>query len=190
MIGYGHGVLRREERYTRTAIGLHWLVAAMVLAMLGIGWYMADLPEGALRSGLIQLHKTIGISIFLLMLFRLGWRFMFRPPPLVTPPPWQSKLARLNHGVLYFVLFVQPLSGYLSSSFSGYRTRYFGLGLPHWGWKDEGLNAIFNTIHQYSARVLALLILLHVFGALTHLLIYRDSVVRRMMPLGRQEGPA
>ena len=81
MSGYAHGVLRREERYTRTAIGLHWLVAAMVLAMLGIGWYMAELPEGALRSGLIQLHKTIGISVFLLMLFRLGWRFVYRPPP-------------------------------------------------------------------------------------------------------------
>lgn len=171
-----------EERYTRTAMALHWVVAVLVLALLVIGWYMADLPEGPERSSFIRLHKTLGISVFLLMLARVGWRLTHRPPPLAGVPDWQARMARINHRILYLALFVQPLSGYLSSSFSGYGTKYFGLELPNWGWKDEALNAIFNTVHRYSALVLASLVLLHFLGALTHLLVYRDTVMERILP--------
>lgn len=163
-------------------MALHWAIAVLVPVLLGIGWYMADLPTGAERSGLIRLHKTLGISVFLLMLARLGWRLAHRPPPLTGVPDWQVRMAWINHRVLYLLLFLQPLSGYLSSSFSGYSTSYFGIPLPEWGWKDEELNAIFNTVHRYTARVLAGLVLLHLLGALTHLLVYRDSVVQRILP--------
>lgn len=156
----------------------------MVLALIGMGWYMADLPTGRERSTLIRLHKTIGISVFLLMLARVWWRAKYPPPPLVSGPGWQIRIANLNHSFLYVFLFIQPVSGYLSSSFSGYGTRYLGIDLPQWGWEDELLNTIFNTIHAYSGKVLAGLIALHILGAMTHLIIYRDPVVGRMIPAG------
>ncbi|CAN5315609.1 cytochrome b [soil metagenome] len=168
--------------YTAGAIALHWAVALMVFALLGLGWYMDDLPEGVARSASIQLHKSIGISVFLLMLIRVLWRLSHRPPPLNRVPGWQIRLARSNHCLMYVLLFVQPLSGYLSSSFSGYPTQYAGIELPHWGWRDEALNDLFSTVHQINSKVLAALIVLHILGALTHLLVYRDSVVRRMLP--------
>lgn len=175
-----------DLRYTNTAIALHWIVAAMVLTLLPLGWYMADLPTGDQRSTLIRLHKTIGITVFLLMLLRVFWRARHGAPPLAGVPRWQARLARANHAVMYVFLFIQPVTGYLSSSFSGYGTRYLGVDLPQWGWEDEALNTLFNTIHQASGKVLAVLIALHFLGAMTHLLVYRDSVVRSMMP-GRSE---
>lgn len=179
----------QDLRYTNTAIVLHWIIAVMVLVLLGLGWYMSDLPTGRERSTLIRLHKTIGISVFLLMLVRVSWRAKHRPPPLTSGPDWQIRFAHYNHLFLYAFLFIQPLSGYLSSSFSGYGTRYLGIDLPQWGWEDERLNTIFNTVHQYSGMVLAGLIFLHFLGAMTHLYIHKDSVMHRMVPRSNRRGP-
>ncbi len=65
--------------------------------------------------------------------------------------PWERSLASVTHALLYVLIFLQPLSGYLSSSFSGYTTSFFGLPLPHWGWKDPVLNDLFSELHEANA---------------------------------------
>lgn len=173
----------RAERYSLVAITLHWLIAALIFTLFGLGWYMGSLPEGPDRSWYIALHKSIGLTVFGLVLLRLAWRLLHPPPPLPsTLSPWERNAARANHYLLYALMFVQPVSGYLSSSFSGYKTRYFGIPLPHWGWKDEALNNFFNTIHVVDSYLLFTLVTLHVLAALRHLLIRRDRVFQRMLP--------
>lgn len=171
------------DRYSLVAIGLHWLIAALIFTLFGLGWYMGALPDGPERSWYIALHKSIGLTVFGLVVVRLIWRLTHRPPSLPrSVPPWERKAAVLNHYVLYAVMFIQPISGYLSSSFSGYKTRYFGIPLPHWGWKDETLNTFFNAIHIVDSYLLLTLVAIHMAAALRHLLVLRDRVFQRMLP--------
>ena len=95
-------------------------------------------------------------------------------------PAWQARSARANFFAFYLLMVVQPLSGYLSSSFSGYKTKYFGLPLPHWGWNEPAVNEFFTTVHVFSSRMLVVLILLHLLGASVHVFLRRDGAFRRM----------
>jgi cytochrome b561 len=168
-------------KYAWPAVALHWVMALLVLGMLGLGLYMGTLSEGPERSSLIALHKSIGLTLALLLLLRIAWRASHPAPayPAVMPA-WQQRLARANAVALYVFLALQPLSGYLSSSFSGYKTRWFGIPLPHWGWESLPLNAVFNSFHVASSRVLMILISLHLAGVAYHAVVRRDGVVRRM----------
>ena len=171
------------ERYTLLAILLHWLIAIGVFALFAIGWSMVDLPRGPERSSTFALHKSIGLTVFLLGIIRLGWRYRHRPPPYEeTMTRWRIGVARIVHLLFYVLLVMQPVSGYLSSSFSGYKTRLFGVPLPHWGWRDPPLNEFFTEIHVICSVMFAILIVAHVLGALSHLFASGDRVFRRIIP--------
>lgn len=171
------------SRYTYVAMCLHWLMALLVFALVGMGWFMVDLPQGPDRSWYFALHKSIGLSVFALLVLRVVWRIGHRPPALpASVPLWQRGLAALVHLSFYAVLVVQPLSGYLSSSFSGYKTRWFGLPLPQWGWQDAPLNELFTEIHVISSIALVVLILIHLLGTVSHLVSGEGALFRRMWP--------
>src|SRR5450631_1144343 len=121
-------------RYSTTAIALHWIVALAVAAQIAFGWWMQEIPKLPVgpRVNAYNLHKSIGMSILLLMLVRLAWRASHPPPALPAMPAWQVLAARINHWLLYACLFVQPVTGYLGSVFSGYPVRFFGVLLPTW----------------------------------------------------------
>ena len=171
------------ERYTATAIVIHWLAALVIVALVGIGWFMVDLPKGPDRGYYFALHKSIGLSLFLLMLVRISWRLTHRPPQLPDEvPAWQRTLARSVHLCFYVLLVLQPVSGYLSSSFSGYRTKLFGIPLPHWGWSDPPLNELFTEIHVIGSIAIVVLVGIHLAGVLSHLLGGQARLVRRILP--------
>lgn len=170
------------SKYTWPAVLLHWLMALLVLGMLALGLYMSGLPKGPERSAMIALHKSIGLTLVLLLALRVAWRASHAPPPYPgAMPRWQQRAAHANAIALYVLLVLQPLSGYLSSSFSGYKTSWFGLPLPYWGWESPELNAFFHSIHVVCSRLLMLLIALHLGAAILHALVRRDGVVRRML---------
>src|SRR3954453_12848306 len=124
-----------SERYTPTAIALHWVIAIAVVVQFTWGWSMqaiAKQPPG-LRADAFNVHKSIGLTILALMLLRALWRWRNPPPALPAMPAWQASLARITHVTLYVALFVMPLAGYLGSAFSGYPVKYFGVTLPAWG---------------------------------------------------------
>ena len=161
MTGAGDGA-----SYTRIAVLLHWLSALLVIGMFFLGWYMVDLPRGPLRGQNFALHKSIGLTIFLLTVLRLGWRLAH--PPLAYDAgmtQWRRQVAKTAHRIFYLLLVLQPVSGYLSSSFSGYKTKWFGIPLPHWGYKNPELNQFFTDIHVGCSLVLLGLIVVHVLGA-------------------------
>jgi cytochrome b561 len=171
------------DKYTTVAIAVHWLTVALVFTLFGLGWYMVDLPRGPDRSYYFALHKSIGLSVFALACFRLAWRLRHPPPPFpASISPWRAALAHAVHVGFYVMLVVQPLSGYLSSSFSGYATRWFGVPLPEWGWRDQAINEFFTEIHVLGSIALLLLIAMHVLGFLSHLLEGDDALLRRMRP--------
>src|SRR5262245_22833918 len=169
------------SKYTWPAVALHWLMALLVIGMLALGLYMSGLPKGPERSELIALHKSIGITLAFLLVVRLGWRASHTPPSYpATMPTWQQQAADANALMLSVLLIVQPVSGYLASAFSGYKTSYFGLPLPYWGRDAPELNELFHSIHVASSRVLMVLIGLHLAAVALHAVVRRDGVVRRM----------
>lgn len=172
------------DKYSTAAIILHWLMALLIAALFGLGWYMTGLTKGSPeRSWFFALHKSLGLTVALLALVRLGWRLRIAPPELpAVIPYWKRLLAEYTHLVLYLLMFLQPVSGYLSSSFSGYSTRFWGVPLPDWGWKNEALNQLFTGIHVASSITLLALIVLHIIGALQHGLQREESVMLRMWP--------
>ena len=95
---------------------------------------------------------------------------------------WQKKLANSTHVLLYVLMFVQPLSGYLSSSFSGYSTRFWGLALPQWAPQDTVVNEMFTEIHVASSVLLLCVVTLHLLGGLGHLFSLHTNVLVRMWP--------
>ena len=173
-----------HERYGRVAMALHWGIALLALFQIGLGWWMLDLPKSpaGLRAGWFNVHKSIGITIGLLMLARLGWRLGHVPPPLpASLPRWQARAARLSHGLLYSALVMQPLVGYLGSSFTRYPIKYFGIALPHWGWEAPALKQFCSNLHFALACLITALVALHIAAALKHLLA-GDGIYRRMWP--------
>ena len=170
-------------RYTRTAIALHWLLALLIPAQIGLGWYMLSVEKEPGSETLFALHISIGLTIALLLVLRVAWRAVHSPAVLpATLASWEAKAARLSHLLLYVLMVLLPVTGYLGTSFSGDAVSYFGLPLPGWAAKNDSLKEQFFTVHGVIAWALVGLIALHVLGAFKHLLKDRDGVFQRMWP--------
>jgi cytochrome b561 len=179
------------EPYTLTARVLHWLVAVAVFGQIALGAWMIGIPKSppGVRVWWFNLHKSIGITLGLIILVRLLWRLTHRAPPLPgTVPVWQRASAKVSHVLLYTCMIVMPLSGYLGSSFTRFPIVYWGAKLPTWGWDSPALKELMSQIHFYTVIVFATLIAIHICGALKHLLIDRDGVFQRMW-FGVKEQP-
>jgi cytochrome b561 len=169
-------------RYTRIAILLHWVVAALVVAQVTWGWWMQEIPKQPVgpRVDAFNLHKSVGLTIFALMVVRLAWRLAHRPPPLPPIPAWQARLAHAVQALLYVALFAMPVAGYLGSVWSGYPVKLYGMTLLAWGAKDVALKDAMGAVHLGTSLVLVGLFALHVAGALKHALVDRDGLLARM----------
>jgi len=174
-----------HERYTDTAIALHWLIALLLLGQFVFGLLLGDIPRGTPARGYyVNLHKSSGILIGLLILLRLGWRLTHTPPPLPAGMPrWQRRAARISYIALYGCMLALPLSGYLGSNFSKHGVKFFNLvHWAPWGPDDKTLYAFFNGTHHVAALLLALLVAIHVLAVAKHMLIDRDGLLLRMWP--------
>ena len=177
-------------RYSGVAIVLHWLIAALLLFEIGLGLRMED-SRGATKFAVFQLHKSIGITILLLVALRLMWRY-HRTPPSLTSRGWESALARLVHGLFYLLLLALPISGWLivSSSRIVVPTLLYGvIPWPHLpGFASmapsgrDAWHAAGEFIHINLVNLAYLLVALHVAGALKHHFLDRDGDMARMAP--------
>ncbi|MFL6577292.1 MAG: cytochrome b [Povalibacter sp.] len=171
-----------QSSYTRTAIVLHWLIGVCILGQILFGWYLEEIPRGTpARALYVNLHKSVGLTLGLLILFRIFWRLRHTAPALPrSMPDWQRIAARISHFTLYACMLIMPTSGYIASNFSKWGVKYFNvLMLPPWGVNDKNIYAFFNTTHVLTSYVLVTLICVHVLSALSHA-VSRDGVVRRM----------
>jgi cytochrome b561 len=170
------------DRYTRTAIALHWAVGALVITALGMGWIMTDMAISPLRLQVFDWHKWVGITVLALFFARALWRLTHPVPALLPMPPWQRQAALFVHGLLYVMLLVQPVTGWLYSNASGRAIVYLGLiPLPNLVDKNKGLASMFRSIHSAGGALLAIVVGLHVLAALKHHVIDRDDTLKRML---------
>lgn len=167
--------------YTRTAVVLHWTLAVLLLTMIGLGLYMTELPRNTPARGFyFNLHKSLGLLAFAIIVTRSVWRLRFgAPSPPHTLPGWQVRAAAISHALLYACMILMPLSGYLGSSFGKFGVKFFGWETPRWGWEDKTLQDFFVGAHHLIADLFIVLIAVHIAAALYHL--YRhDGVFGRM----------
>jgi cytochrome b561 len=174
--------MRAEGRYTPAAVVLHWLIAAIVLGQFALGWLMQEIPKQPQgpRLEAFNLHKSIGLLVFALMLARTAWRLGHPPPGLPAMPPWQARVAHATHLLFYAALVALPVTGYLGSLFSGYPVKFFGLTLPAWIGKNAELKEWMSAAHFSLTWVLATGFALHMAGVAKHALLDRDGLLRRM----------
>jgi len=170
--------------YNRTARLLHWSTALIVLLIIALGIWITWAPpeDEGLKLRLYNIHESFGITILLVTLFRLFWRWRHPPPPITPPlPGWMQAAATANHRAFYALLLVQPVIGLLNTNAWGFPLTAFGLvPIPSPIGRNEALAPTLSTIHDTIGLVLAGLVALHAGAALWHHLIRRDDTLRRM----------
>ena len=191
------------QKYNKVAITLHWLIAAAIIGMFFMGWYMTDLPKkapdqaaidlfdwgiytwqlgepGSVRSFYFNLHKSLGITILALVAFRLYWRISHKPPAmLLSYKAWERKLATSTHHLFYTLMVLIPVSGIVMSIASKYGLKWFGIKLAS-GLDNDPLRENFVEIHEILGLVILALLALHILGALKHAVIDKDGTLKRM----------
>lgn len=191
----------RRSRYSSVAMSLHWLIALLMTCNIGLAWYFNSLPK-ALQDAPTQIHKSIGITVLLLTLVRIGWRLANTPPPLPDHMArWERWAAKGTHYVFYFLMLAMPLSGWAMVSASPliklHPTVLFGVvpwpAVPYGHLDSDTLHGIRKAMaftHEKLAWLAYATISLHVAAALKHHLIDRDDVLTRMLPLLPARRPA
>ena len=175
----------QEVRYTRTAIALHWLIALVIFVQIPFGWYLQEIPTGTpARGWYVNLHKSVGMTLGVAILFRSWWRWLHPPPELPDwVPRWQRIGANATHLALYVCMLLMPVTGYVASNFSKWGVKYFNtIQLPPWGVDDERIYAFFNGAHVATSYAFVALILAHTASALQHAW-QRDGILRRIWPV-------
>jgi len=179
-------------RYNNIAISLHWLMAFLIIGMLIVGKYLSHLDHAdPLRFVLTQWHKTFGVLILLLAVFRLLWRLTHRAPAHpANAPGWERIAATVSHVALYALLFIAPITGWMMVSVSPLNIDTFLFNVipwPHIPWLQDLVNkesaeARFHQLHVIATGALIALLLLHVGAAVKHHIIDKDTVLTRISP--------
>lgn len=191
----------RTHRYTSVAIALHWVIALAIIAMMAGGWYMTDLPDGHPdQYALYQMHKSIGITILILTLARIGWRVL-NPPPAEPDSlkSWEKQSSHAAHVCFYGLMLALPLTGWFYSSVStNLQVPTVLYGLVSWpnvplsdALRTDAVSDVANSAHSVLSWVAVLLLVVHVAGALKHEFGPEEGVLKRMIPglFGATNGP-
>jgi cytochrome b561 len=183
-----------QERYSAIAMGLHWLIAALIAVQLGLGWWMNEvLPDHTpIQSTVEGVHISLGLTTLILILARIGVRLTHRPPPLPAGmPSWERFLSHAVHILLYAMMLILPLSGWAMESTGAKPIPFWGLTWPHLPGVDLVLGSpvpratrhALKHLHVYTLIWIFLASLaLHVAGAIKHQFDGRP-VLWRMTPL-------
>jgi cytochrome b561 len=172
----------RGDRYSRGAIAFHWAIAALVLFNLGVGLFHDGLPR---EWKVMALHKSVGVTILVLTLGRIAWRLAHKPPRLPDlMPAWEKTVAKAVHFILYALLLILPLTGWLMSS-NPAKPRPFS-----WFYLFEvpvlpatpAIASGSHELHELLGYLMTALVLIHIAAALRHHLLLRDKALARMLP--------
>lgn len=172
-----------EERYGLVAVLMHWIVAAVVVGLFALGFWMVELTyyhDWYKRAP--DIHRAVGILLFGLVVFRIFWRAASSgPAPLPEHDRWEVLGAHTTHGLLYVLLFVAMFSGYLISTADGSSINVFGwFAVPSLTGQIKGLEDTAGTVHYWSTWAIVVLATLHAAAAIKHHLVDRDRTLKRM----------
>jgi cytochrome b561 len=189
-----------STRYTKTAVILHWLIALFLVVMFVLGWFMTDLPKEATkqsafdlgimtwhtaeeispRTFYFNLHKSLGFTIFVLILVRIFWRITHKPPAMLTSyKAIERKLATGAHHLLYLLMFAIPVTGLIMTLYSKYGLKWFGVTVFS-GLDNSAIRDVFESAHEIVGIILLAVLAVHVIGALKHKFIDKDETLKRM----------
>jgi cytochrome b561 len=186
-----------SERYTTPAIVLHWAIAALIAGNLLLAWSFGLVPADGLRT-LIDIHKSIGITVLGLAILRVLWRATHAPPPLPAGPAWESTAAHTVHWILYGLIFLLPISGWMHDSAwkgaAGHPVKlffvipWFRIGaIEHLApLTKEYWHSLLFKVHLSLAYVLYGMFVAHVAGALKHQFLEGKPELQRMWPAIRR----
>ena len=181
------------RHYSCVAIILHWLIAVAIICNLiggfSLDWFLESGEPAMKERGLaiIGLHKSVGLTVILLTMLRIGWR-LANPPPLLPAhmTVLERRLARLSHGVFYVLMLVLPLSGWALASTGRGPILWFGLSaVPRLPVADTQ-RGLFGESHEVLAWTMVALLALHLSAALKHHILDRDGVLTGMLPWVRR----
>lgn len=178
-----------NSRYGELAIILHWLMAALIVAVYALIELRELFPKGSEpRDAMKALHFMLGLSVLLLAIPRLA-AGLFSPTPRISPQPpaWQKTAARLGHLTLYILMFAMPLAGWLLLSAAGKPIPFFGLHLPALIDPNKELAELIKELHETGGEIGYFLIAIHAFAALYHHYIQHDDTLRRIIPKPRND---
>jgi cytochrome b561 len=183
-----------ENKYSKTAIYLHWIIAVLMIVNVSLGWIADSLPDAWIRLT-IDTHKSIGISVLCLVLMRVLWRIGHKPPALPDSfKVWEKNYPILDIGGLYLLMFLVPISGWLhDSAWKDAATHpmqlFYTIPWPRIAFIEhmepvfkERLHDIFGEAHELMSTVLVALFVLHILGVLKHMVIDKQSIMSRMLP--------
>lgn len=158
-------------------------MAILIFVAIALGVVAAYLPVGQEpRRSLLELHKSLGFTILILLVVRIGWRLMVAEPAFRRPLDRSTRLAsRAGHLALYALMLFMPLSGYLYSGAGGYSLPWFGLfQWPRLVPRDPALSHWGEVLHDRAAWVLGAVLVLHLAAVAWHVFVKRDEVLSRM----------
>lgn len=161
----------------------HWSIVALMALQYPIGWLMPDLHRGMQPGAGMTFHVSIGIVILALTALRLAWRLTHPVAPESSLPPWQRLSSEAVHWLLYALVLATTITGWLFASFRGWSVSFFYLvPLPMLASDNAAAGRTIDGLHQAMEWALLITIAVHVAAALAHIFIYRDRVMKRMLP--------
>ena len=175
-------------RFDPVTIVLHWATVVLLAVMFASIWGRAVVGEGApAADGLLTLHRSAGVTLWLVAFCRISWRLTFalRPPLPTSVSLLQARAAAATEGGLYVLLLVQPLTGLMQTLARGRPFQFFFFAVPQAMPRDKNLAMLFHQAHELAAWLLLGLIALHVGAALLHGFVLKDGVLQSMLPRGR-----
>ena len=172
------------NRYGSLSIGLHWLMLLLIAAVYACIELRGNFPKGSdIREGLKTWHFMLGLSVLVLVAFRVVVPFTGAVPRIQPDPPkWQNLLARLMHLALYALMIGMPIMGWLTISAEGKIVPFYGLQLPSLVGENKSFADWAKELHETGGTIGYFLIGLHAAAALFHHFVFRDNTLRRMLP--------
>lgn len=173
------------QTYRAPARWLHWSMALLVLPMIAAGLLMVqDGISRPLQNSLFLFHKNVGVLLIILIVIRLIYRWRNAPPPEPEHlPALQAWVASITHVLLYGLLLIVPLAGYIRVRAGGFPIETLdALGIPALVSRSDEIAAIAKAVHYYGGRAMVVLVAMHIGAALFHAVIKRDGIFSRMWP--------
>jgi cytochrome b561 len=177
----------KHPGYGGVAKFLHWLIVALLIVQFAVAWTMPDINPRTPPDALVDLHFSLGVTILLIAVLRLWWRWRY-PVPLLRDnvPVWQDWTARATHALLYLLLFLLPILGWIDAGFRALPIHFYEIvTIPPVVPAVRSLAGTTGDIHTFVSYVLLGIVGLHVLAALYHHLWLRDRVLLRMLPGNR-----
>lgn len=178
-------IFNTEQRFGSVAKFFHWIIGLWVIGLLIVGFLMVNLPVGSFKGLVYAIHKSSGLTILALVVLRFCWRQLNKRPLYPADMPvWQAKLATFNLIVLYALLFIQPITGWVMSTASNHSpVLWWVYKLPMPGIPvNQALASFSKSAHMILGWTFVAIICLHIVGALDHWWIRRDGIFERMLP--------